>query len=185
MGESKHPKRVRNPIYRVSSLVCETPTLQPTFLMVQLSDAFSKAQASNEDSLHPQDAERQQLEALWHSGRLQRHLDALERFYSTKQHEFKELLKTTDDSDELVEVAKLLVVQNGIVDQLTETLDQIKEIESEIWIQGERGNYDRDQIAVEWTERYAASWREWRIKEYLYAVERMESRLGEFAQIAS
>lgn len=153
--------------------------------MVQLSDAFSTAQATIDASLQPLESERQHLEALWHSGRLQRHLDALERFYSDKRHEFRELLKTTDDSDELIEAAKILVIQNGIVDQISETLDQIKEIESEIWIQGERGNYDRDQIAVDWTERYAEAWREWRIKEYLFAVERMESRLGEFAKIAS
>ena len=64
-------------------------------------------------------------------------------------------------------------------------LDQIKEIESEIWIQGERGNHDREQIAAEWTQRHARSWREWRIKEYLFAVERMDSRLAECLELAS
>lgn len=150
------------------------PPLQPPFPMVQISEQFQQTQE-----------ERRQLEQLWHSGRLQRHLDALERFYREKRHEFNELLKTSTDSDELVAVAKLLVVENVIVDQLAETLDQIKEIESEIWIQGERGNHDRDQIAAEWTQRYASAWREWRLKEYLFAVERMESRLAECLQLAS
>ena len=146
--------------------------------MVQLYSAFRNSHAIIEEHLQPQACERHYLDELWHSGRLQRHLDALERFYRKKRHELRELLKTSTDSAELVEKAKYLVIENGIVDQLTETLDQIKEIESEIWIQGERGNYDRQKIAEEWTVRYASSWREWRLKEYLYAVERMESQLA-------
>ncbi len=153
--------------------------------MVQISEEFQASQATIDERLQPLACERQQLERLWHSGRLQRHLEALERFYREKRHEFRQLLKTTTDSDELVEVAKLLVIENGIVDRLSETLDQIKEIESEIWIQGERGNHDRERIAEEWTRRYAQAWREWRIKEYLFAVERMESRLADCLQLAS
>ncbi len=150
--------------------------------MVQISEEF---QATIDERLQPLACERQQLEHLWDSGRLQRHLEALERFYRERRHEFRQLLNTSTDNDELVEVAKLLVIENGIVDRLSETLDQIKEIESEIWIQGEHGNHDRERIAEEWTRRYAQAWREWRIKEYLFAVERMESRLADCLQLAS
>ncbi|MDQ8180731.1 hypothetical protein [Pelagicoccus sp. SDUM812005] len=153
--------------------------------MVQISTSYRKAQSIVDPEFLPQAHERQLLEQLWHSGRLQRHLDALERFYREKREEFKQLLDTTSDNDELVEIAQYLVVQSGIVDRLAETLDQIKEIESEIWIQGELGNHDRNKIAEEWTLRHARSWREWRIKEYLYAVEQMEDRLTACLQQAS
>ncbi|MBC2607324.1 hypothetical protein [Pelagicoccus albus] len=138
------------------------------------------------DKTDTHEAERRILEQLWHAGRLQRHIEALERFYSTKRDEFRKLLKSKKDNDELVEIAKFLVIENVIVDQLAETLDQMKEIESEIWIQGESGNYDRDQIALQWTERYAQAWRQWRLKEYLFAIEQMESeRLAQCLQYAS
>lgn len=141
--------------------------------MVQISDNYLEAQ----ELLQPPVEERQTLQQLWDSGKLQPHAQALERFYRKKHQELRRLLNATYRDDDLIEAAKLLVIQNKIVDQIAESLDQIEAIESEIWIQGERGNHDRDRIAVEWTERYAAAWREWRIKEYLYTVERMEKSL--------
>lgn len=153
--------------------------------MVHISEAYQTEQPTIDPRLQLQAAERQLLEQLWQAGRLQRHLDALERFYRQKRDEFKQLLDTTSDNEEIVQIAQYLVAQSGIVDRLTETLDQIKEIESEIWIQGEVGNHDRDKIAEEWTLRHARAWREWRIKEYLYAVERMDSRLAECLELAS
>ncbi|MDQ8184996.1 hypothetical protein [Pelagicoccus sp. SDUM812002] len=153
--------------------------------MVQISEKFRRLHISIDARLQPQAHERRQLEQLWQSGRLHRHLDALERFYSEKRSEFIELLEDPTDNENLVAIAKLLVVQNGIVDRIAETLDQIQEIESEIWIQGELGNHDRNQIAADWTRRYARSWREWRIKEYLFAVEQMQHRLPQCLQLAS
>ncbi|EDY82191.1 hypothetical protein VDG1235_1811 [Verrucomicrobiia bacterium DG1235] len=137
------------------------------------------------DRFQPQNTERRTLEQLWHAGHLQRHLDALERFYRAKRQEIQDLLANRQDTDSLVEIAKQLVIKNGIVDRIAETVDQIEAIESEIWIQGERGNYDRDRIAAEWASRHAAEWREWRIKEYLYATERMQDRLADCLQMAS
>lgn len=125
---------------------------------------------------HTEEAELLTLERLWHSGYFQRHIDALERFYRSKREEFRKRLQASADNGDLVELAKFLVVENGCVDLRSETLDQIKEIESEIWIQGELGNHDRERIAEEWTDRYAQSWRQWRLKEYLFAIERMEAK---------
>lgn len=131
------------------------------------------------------DYELQILDKLWENGSLKRHLNSLERFYREKRPEFLRLLATEPPSNHrLVELAKQLVIEHGIVDHLSETLDQIKAIESEIWIQGENGNHDRERIATEWTDRHAASWREWRIKEYLYTTERMESQLRDCLQNA-
>lgn len=141
--------------------------------MVQISDRFLEERAF----FQPPPEERQTLQQLWDSGKLQHHAQALERFYRKKHQELRQLLNNSYQDQELVEAAKLLVMQNKIVDQIAESIDQLKAIESEIWIQGERGNHDRSQIACDWTRRHAAAWREWRIKEYLYTVERMEERL--------
>lgn len=132
------------------------------------------------------DDDLQILNRLWENGYLKRHLNSLERFYREKRPEFLSLIACEPPNNHLlVELAKQLVIENGIVDHLAETLDQIKAIESEIWIQGENGNHDRERIAAEWTDRHAASWREWRIKEYLYTTERMESQLRDCLQNAS
>jgi len=141
--------------------------------MVQISDQYLEAQKL----IQPPLEERHTLQQLWDSGKLQRHAQALERFYRKKHQELRQLLSATYEDDDLIEAAKLLVIQNKIVDQIAESLDQLKAIESEIWIQGEQGNHDREQIACDWTQHHAAAWREWRIKEYLYTVERMEESL--------
>ncbi|MBK1879217.1 hypothetical protein [Pelagicoccus mobilis] len=141
--------------------------------MVQISDQYLEPQ----DLSRPPPEERERLQRLWDSGKLQQHAKALERFYRKKHQELRQLLSSTYEDDDLIEAAKILVIQNKIVDQIAEGLDQLKAMESEIWIQGEQGNHDRAQIALEWTERHAAAWREWRIKEYLYTVERMEQSL--------
>mgnify|MGYP000365616205 CR=1 FL=1 len=125
------------------------------------------------------DAERQRLEQLWQAGELSRHLDSLEVFFQRKRQEFLDLLDAEPDELAKVDLAKLLVVEHGIVDQIAETLDQIRAIEAEIWIQGENGNHDREGIACRWSETYASDWRNWRIKEYLFAISRMEDRLDD------
>lgn len=127
-----------------------------------------------------EESERAALEQLWAAGRLQARLESLECFYRKSRQTFSSLVESNPDGGRIVEVAKLLVVDSVVVDCRAEATDQVREIEREIWIQGERGNHDRDRIASEWASHHAQSWRLWRIKEYLFAVERMESRLPEF-----
>lgn len=131
------------------------------------------------------DEERQRLEQLWDTGDLRRHLTSLESFFHQKQEELQTLVAAESDSSHLTEYAKLLVVENIVVDQITETRDQIQAIESEIWIQGELGNHDRDRIACEWSDHYAKAWRQWRLKEYLYAIDQMDLSPFASAQEAS
>lgn len=122
-------------------------------------------------------SEREKLELLWQTGRLQRHIDALEKFYRNNRHQLEALIAGRSQRTSLVELAKRLVVEARIIDRATEIADQIADIETEIWIQGERGNYDRDRIVAEWADQHAAQWRRWRIKEYLFATEHMEDVL--------
>jgi len=45
-------------------------------------------------------------------------------------------------------------------------LDQMEEISREIWIRGERGDYDRTKIALDWADEFGDSWRRWRLLKY-------------------
>ena len=130
-------------------------------------------------------SERDTLHRLWQSGRLRRHLDSLEHFFYSQKPGFYELQAEQSETLSLIELAKLFVIQNVIVDRISETFDQLKEIESEIWIQGEQGNFDRDRIACEWASSHARIWRQWRLKEYLYVIEQMESQLRRCLAIES
>lgn len=129
--------------------------------------------------------EREKLEQLWNSGHLQRHIAALEKFYRKNRHQLEALIASRSQRPSLVELAKHLVIEARIIDRTTEIADQIADIETEIWIQGERGNYDRDRIVAEWAAQHAAQWRHWRIKEYLFATEHMEDVLLGCLQKAS
>ncbi|MDQ8202357.1 hypothetical protein [Pelagicoccus sp. SDUM812003] len=122
-------------------------------------------------------SERDSLQRLWDAGRLRRRFESLDRFYQNHKSEFYQLQENQPATLGLIELAKLLVIQKVVVDRIAETFDQLKEIESEIWIQGERGNLDRERIACDWAMSHARIWREWRLKEYLFVVERMEPQL--------
>ena len=76
------------------------------------------------------------------------------------------------DAHALLLAAKQHVILAGAVHPRSEMVDQAREIQDEIWIRGERGEYDRQHIAHEWTSRHAANWRRWRLTEYLYVMDR-------------
>lgn len=130
------------------------------------------------------DAERQKLEQLWSEGRLQKHLQSLEAFYRAKKDDILQRLDDRHEPDQLLQIAKQLVIESGVIDPIAEAIDQVREIESEIWIQCESGRRERERIACEWASDYAAQWRQWRIKEYLFASERMQDRLPRCLEIA-
>ena len=48
--------------------------------------------------------------------------------------------------------------------------EQIKEINREIWYQGEKGNQDKSQISEEWNQQYSLKWREGRKIELLFLI---------------
>jgi len=129
-------------------------------------------------------AERQKLEQLWREGRLQKHLESLEAFYRAKRKDFLQRIQACREPGQLLSIARQLVVECGVVDPIAEAADQIREIESEIWIQCEHSKQERERIACEWASRYAVQWRQWRIKEYLFALERMQDRLPQVLELA-
>ena len=118
------------------------------------------------------DAEWRTLQEDWADGELHTHAVRLVEFID--RHRLEILALAGPDADPAARLAtiKRQIVRLESVCSLSEMLDQTRAIQDEIWYRGERGEYDRHHIVHEWTSRHAAAWRRWRLKEYLFVVER-------------
>jgi hypothetical protein len=132
--------------------------------MIDLSEPVSFAPAN--------DAEKSALETAWASGRLQSHAVRILNFIDRHREEILHLAGSAPASAMQLRTVKRQIVHLGSVCTVSEMHDQAREIRDEIWIRGERGDYDRAHIAHEWASRHAAAWRVWRLKEYLFVVDR-------------
>jgi len=126
---------------------------------------LSDIEPANED-------ERVALELAWARGALDRYLGRLLTFVERHRDQIVQLAGGDDEPAALVEAAKRVVVRAGAVDLSSEMRDQVQRICDEIWYRGERGDYDRAHITQEWTSLHAANWRRWRIKEYVFVIDR-------------
>jgi len=118
------------------------------------------------------DCEREALERRWYAGELWRHYAQLLEFLARHRHEFQPSASAPPDADTVVAGVKRLIVHTGSIHHSAEMHDQIEAIRKEIWIRGEQGNHDRETIARLWAECHAESFRRWRLKEYVYVVDR-------------
>lgn len=118
------------------------------------------------------DAEWRTLQSSWSRSELQTHAVRLLEFVDRHRLEILALAGPQAGADAKLQTLKRQIVSLESVCTLTEMLDQRRAIHDEIWFRGERGDYDRANIVHEWTSRHAASWRRWRIKEYLFVVDR-------------
>lgn len=123
------------------------------------------------------DAELRTLETAWTEGKLRAHADRLLEFIDRHRSDILLLAGAARDGATLLQTVKLQIVQHGSVCSVSEMRDQARAIRDEIWIRGERGEYDRAHITHEWTSRHAANWRRWRLKEYVFVVERCAPEL--------
>lgn len=87
------------------------------------------------------------------------------------------------ESAALLDAVKCIVGRAGAVHLASEMRDQLQVIRDELWIRGEKGDYDRAHITEEWTSRHAANWRRWRLKEYAFVIDRIADRV--LARIAT
>jgi hypothetical protein len=125
------------------------------------------------------EAERTTLAERWAHGELRLHMERLLAFVERNRLEVVRLAKGVRDREVLLAACKRLIVEAGTVHHPSEMRDQMRAIEDEIWIRGERGEYDRVHIAYEWTSRHAASWRQWRLKEYCFVADRCLTEIEE------
>ena len=118
------------------------------------------------------EAETHALESNWANGKLHTHAVRLLGFIDRHRDEILQLAGPAREPQTLISTVKMQIVRLGSVCSLTEMHDQAREIRDEIWIRGERGEYDRTHITHEWASRHAGNWRHWRLKEYLFVVDR-------------
>ncbi len=118
------------------------------------------------------------LELSWAKGSLDGYLDRLLPFLTRHREEILLLAGGAQAlAPDILASAKRVVARAGCVHLRSEMHDQIKQIRDEIWIRGERGDYDRDHITQEWTSLHAANWRRWRLKEYAFVIDRSAEQI--------
>lgn len=122
--------------------------------------------------------EQRALELRWDEGRLLQFADWLFAFVDGHREEILLLAGTPRDPVTLLAATKQLIARQGSLHMAAEMKDQRREIENEIRSRGEKGEHDRAGIQQEWTARHAAAWRRWRIREYLFVVDRSADRLA-------
>ena len=118
------------------------------------------------------DPEQATLEKRWAAGSLRDHCTWVFDFCDSRREEILALSGACADPNTLVSVLKRLIKETGGVNHRMEMQAQLQEILKEIWIRGERGDFDRDRIAAEWASTHGPQWRRWRVRECLYVVER-------------
>lgn len=126
-------------------------------------------------------ANEPELDALWQSwnrGDLSMHATLLLGFAARRREEILRLAAEGGGADPILAM-KRLVVCEGTVDHGREMRDQQREIHNDIWFHGQRGDLDRRRISREWVGKYGPGWRRWRIKEYLFVIDRIAGRLTE------
>lgn len=123
------------------------------------------------------EAERAALAESWSHGGLRLHMERLLAFVERNRADVLQMAGEYRDRETLLRAVKRRVVDAGTVHASSEMRDQVKAIQDEIWIRGERGEYDREHIAHEWTSRHAASWRHWRLKEYCFVADQCAAEI--------
>ena len=121
-----------------------------------------------------------ELEALWKSwdgGALAHLAEQLKTFAAERRESILTRAGGTADPIALIAALKRMVVELGTVHHPSEMRAQMGEIHNFIWYHGESGNYNRELIATDWTTRHAGSWRRWRLKEYLFVIDRVADEL--------
>lgn len=130
------------------------------------------------DFEHLNEAELRELELRWYEGLMLLYAEWLFAFVGRHRAEILHLASDPHEPASLLAATKRLIVQRGSINMGGELKDQMREIELELWYRGEKGDYDRARIQLEWTAEHAAAWRRWRIREYLFVADRCADRVA-------
>ena len=123
------------------------------------------------------EAELQTMERRWYSGELQSRAERVLRFAERDRADILQRADPHRDPAALIAATQSLIRELRSLDQKAELRDQMREIDNQIWIDGEHHIYDRDRIVKEWAENHAEAWRDWLVKEYLYCTERLADEI--------
>ncbi len=117
------------------------------------------------------------IEERYRNGELHSITAHLVEFVTRHREEIIAMAKPDGSEPRLLDAVKNMVQQRGSIHLPSEMADQIKEINNEIWYRGEKGDLDRSKIKEEWAMKYAAMWRQFRIKEILFVVDRKKDEI--------
>lgn len=118
------------------------------------------------------EAAAETLSRSWAAGDFRGHAERVLGFVDRNRTEILRLAGASPTEHVLLESTRHSIVQAGSIHAVSEMQDQMQAIRDEIWIHGERGEYDRVNIASDWASQHAANWRRWRVREYLFVVDR-------------
>lgn len=113
------------------------------------------------------------LENHWRSGLLNDRIKFWKHFIRHHWEEIHRIIGPNADEFIILETAKAWLKSHGCLDLSSEMRDQSKAIQDEIWIRGEKGDFDRTKILLEWAAEHAETWRRWRIQENLFVADRI------------
>jgi hypothetical protein len=124
-------------------------------------------------------SEREQfaLELRWYQEGMLPYVDWIMEFVERRRDEILESAQGAHEPDVWLAVTKRLIAERGTMHMAAEMKDQMKEIERELWLRGEKGEHDRAGIKLEWTKLHGAAWRRWRVQEYLFVADRCADRI--------
>ncbi|HWN96608.1 MAG TPA: hypothetical protein VNT99_16385 [Methylomirabilota bacterium] len=123
--------------------------------------------------------ERAELERRWSNDELHHRREQVLAFVRAQRAEILQLANGSRELVDLTAAARRLIARLRSVHRPSEMRDQVREMHNEIWYCGQRGEYDQPRIKQKWTDLHAASWRDWRIKEYLFLAERSAADIAD------
>ncbi|MEO6246262.1 MAG: hypothetical protein ABIQ12_12585 [Opitutaceae bacterium] len=129
------------------------------------------------DLLPLSDAQRSALEVRWYDGKMLRYVDLLTSFAARHRAEILRESGDARDSAALCEATQRYILHVGSVHMPSELTDQKIEMENECWYRGQEGRHDRADIMITWAHCHGRPWREWRLREYLFVVDRCAEKI--------
>jgi hypothetical protein len=119
---------------------------------------------------YPQD----EVEKKWRNGELTHVESRLLNFITRHATVIIEVAKDETPepgTEELLDAIRIMVLSKGTIHPPAEMADIIREINNEIWYQGENGERDTNKVTELWEHKYALKWREARLFETFVVLE--------------
>ncbi len=121
--------------------------------------------------------ELEAMENNWRTGQLQALTGRLLGFVEKHRDTIIQMAGGQSAASALLQATRRLIQETGSIDPAAESQEQIREIEKERWYRAEKGNLHGTAVPFDWIAAYAAAWRCWKDKEYLYVVGRCEAEI--------
>ena len=117
---------------------------------------------------------KEEVEKKWRNGELATVESRLIEFIRRHGQILVEVAKDDNPNpgtEEYLDAIRILVLSKGTIHPPSEMADIIREINREIWYQGEKGERDSQKILELWEQKYAFQWREARMFETFVVLE--------------